>query len=57
MPARVLADAAVIDVLRGLRTAGSDGGSAPEVLYGRRKMTKWLRRNGFPDIGKPEFRS
>lgn len=52
VPARVLFDAAVIDVLRGLRTAGPDGGPAPEVLYGRRKMTTWLRRNGFPDIGK-----
>ncbi len=52
MPARVRSDAAVIDVLRGLRTAGLDGGPAPEVLYGRRKMTEWLPRNGFPDIGK-----
>jgi transposase InsO family protein len=52
VPARMLSDAAVIDVLRGLRTAGPDGGPAPEVLYGRRKMTKWLRRNGFPDVGK-----
>lgn len=52
VPVRVLSDAAVIDVLRGLRTAGPEGGPAPEVLYGRRKMTKWLRRNGFPDIGK-----
>ncbi|MGH9155082.1 MAG: IS3 family transposase [Acidimicrobiales bacterium] len=50
--ARVLSDAAVIDVLRGLKTGGPDGGPAPEVLYGRRKMTKWLRRNGFPGIGK-----
>jgi len=52
VPARVRSDAAVIDVLRGLRTAGPGDGPAPEVLYGRRKMTKWLRRNGFPDIGK-----
>jgi putative transposase len=52
VPARVRSDAAVIDVLRGLRTAGLDGGPAPEVPYGRRKMTEWLPRNGFPDIGK-----
>ncbi|MGH7861243.1 MAG: IS3 family transposase, partial [Candidatus Dormibacteraceae bacterium] len=50
--ARVLSDAAGVDVLRGLRTGGPDGGPAPEVLYGRRKMTKWLRRNGFESIGK-----
>ncbi len=53
VPARAFSDAAVIDVLKGLRTGGSDGRPLPEVLYGRRKMTRWLRRNGFPDIGKP----
>ncbi len=52
VPARVVSDAAVLDVLRGLKTGGPDGGPLPEVLYGRRKMTSWLRRNGFPDIGK-----
>ncbi len=52
VPARVVGDAAIIDVLRGLRTGGPDGGPLPEVLYGRRKMTRWLRRNGFPDVGK-----
>jgi len=52
VPARAFSDAAVIDVLRGLRTGGAEGGPLPEVLYGRRKMTRWLRRNGFPDIGK-----
>ena len=45
-------DAAVIDMLRALKTGGPDAGPAPEVLYGRRKMTRWLRRNGFPEIGK-----
>jgi len=50
--ARTVSDAAVIDVLRGLRAGGPDGGPRPEVLYGRRKMTRWLRRNGFPEIGK-----
>jgi len=52
VPDRVLSDAAVIDVLKGLRTGGPEGGPLPEVLYGRRKMTRWLARNGFPDIGK-----
>jgi len=52
VPARVFSDATVIDVLRGLRTGGPDGRGLPEILYGRRKMTRWLRRNGFPDIGK-----
>ncbi|MGI8722944.1 MAG: IS3 family transposase [Geodermatophilaceae bacterium] len=52
LPDRTFSDAAVIDLLRGLRTGGTDGGRRPEVLYGRRKMTRWLRRNGFPDIGK-----
>ena len=46
VPARVVSDAAVLDVLRGLKTGGPDGGPLPEVLYGRRKMTSWLRRNG-----------
>jgi putative transposase len=27
-------------------------GPAPEVIYGRRKMTVWLRRNGFPEASK-----
>ena len=49
---RVRSDAAVIAVLKGLATGGPDGGPLPEVLYGRRKMTRWLRRNGFPEIGK-----
>lgn len=49
---RTLADALVVDKLRGLRTGGQDGRPAPEILYGRRKMTAWLARNGFPGISK-----
>jgi putative transposase len=49
---RVYADAAVLDVLRRLRTGGPGGTALPEVLYGRRKMTAWLARNGFPGISK-----
>lgn len=50
--ARVLADAAVIDVFHQLRQRDAKGRPSPEVLYGRRKMTAWLRRNGFPGISK-----
>ncbi len=31
---------------------GNDGRPLPEVLYGRRKMTAWLARNGFPNVSK-----
>ena len=34
-----------------LRT-GNKGRPLPEVLYGRRKMTAWLARNGFPEVSK-----
>lgn len=40
---RTLTDAVVVDAL--LATAGT-----PESLYGRRKMTAWLRRNGLPGV-------
>jgi putative transposase len=49
---RVVEDAAIVDTLRQLRTAGTAGGPLPEVLYGRRKMTAWLARNGFPGVSK-----
>jgi hypothetical protein len=52
VPARVVTDAAVIDRLRGLRTGSATGGPLPETLYGRRKMTAWLTRNGFPGVSK-----
>lgn len=51
-PPRAFTDAAVLDVLRGLRVGGPQGRPLPEVLYGRRKMTAWLSRNGFPGISK-----
>ncbi len=38
-------------MLRHVRT-GDEGRPLPEVLYGRRKMTAWLARNGFPDVSK-----
>jgi putative transposase len=37
-------DAEIVDRLRALRTGGPGGRPAPEVLYGRRKMTDWLNR-------------
>jgi transposase InsO family protein len=42
----------IVDVLRGIKTGGPGGRARPEVLYGRRKMTAWLARNGFPDVSK-----
>ena len=49
---RTIDDAAVINKLRGLQTGGPNGRPRPEVLYGRRKMTAWLARNGVPGISK-----
>jgi putative transposase len=49
---RTVTDAQIVDVLRGLRTGGPSGRPRPEILYGRRKMAVWLRRNGFPHLSK-----
>lgn len=49
---RTVDDAAIVDLLRSLRQPDHKGHPKPEVLYGRRKMTAWLARNGFPDISK-----
>jgi putative transposase len=49
---RAKTDAAVLDKLRHVRTGGPEGRPLPEVLYGRRKMTAWLARNGFPEVSK-----
>jgi hypothetical protein len=50
--ARTHGDAQITDVLRRVKTGGPGGGPLPEVLYGRRKMTAWLGRNGFPGVSK-----
>jgi transposase InsO family protein len=50
--ARTVGDAQLVDMLRHLKTGGPKGQSLPEVLHGRRKMTAWLARNGFPDVSK-----
>lgn len=42
----------MLDKLRHVRNGGPKGRPSPEVLYGRRKMTAWLARNGFPGISK-----
>lgn len=49
---RTVDDAKVVAALRRLRERDRKGRQKPEVLYGRRKMTVWLRRNGFPGISK-----
>jgi len=49
--ARARSDAALLDMLLHVKT-GNQGRPLPEVLYGRRKMTAWLARNGFPDVSK-----
>jgi putative transposase len=51
--ARTVSDATLINAIFNARfTTGPDGRRrlTPEGLYGRRKMTAYLRRNGFPDI-------
>ena len=47
---RELSDAKVLAALRKLRELDACGLPRPEVLYGRRKMTAWLRRNGFAGL-------
>lgn len=49
---RTLEDARLTDALRALNVADAKGRRRPEILYGRRKMTQWLRRNGFPEASK-----
>ncbi|ASN39192.1 hypothetical protein CGQ24_09295 [Arthrobacter sp. 7749] len=49
---RAIEDAKIIDTLRGLTTRDAKGRPRPESIYGRRKMTAWPRRNGFPETSK-----
>jgi putative transposase len=46
-------DAEIVDRLRALRTGGPGGRPAPEILYGRRKMTDWLNRGLAADGAAP----
>jgi putative transposase len=51
--ARTVSDAIVINAIVDTSFATDPNGRrrlTPEGLYGRRKMTAYLRRNGFPDI-------
>jgi transposase InsO family protein len=52
---RTMSDALVIDAVRDIAwTVDPEGRRrlTPEGLYGRRKMTAWLARNGFPEVSK-----
>jgi hypothetical protein len=46
---RTIEDARITDALRSLKVPDAKGRPRPEIMYGRRKMTQWLRRNGFPE--------
>jgi putative transposase len=50
--ARVQSDAVLIDRLRSLKTRDTKGLHHPEIFYGRRKMTAWLRRGEFAGVSK-----
>ncbi len=50
--ARTVSDAAVLDKLRDVRVGGTHGRALPESVYGRRKMTPSLDRNGCPEVSK-----
>jgi putative transposase len=49
---RTIDDAALVARFRQLRERDAKGRQRPEALYGRRKMTAWLVRTGFPDVSK-----
>jgi putative transposase len=50
--ARVQSDAVLIDRLKALKVRDGTGRQQPEILYGRRKVTAWLRRGGFAGVSK-----
>ena len=49
---RTIDDARLSDALRSLKVPDAKGRPRPEIIYGRRKMTQWLRRTGFPEASK-----
>lgn len=49
---RTIEDARITDALRALKALDVRGRPRPEIIYGRRKMTAWLRRNDFPEASK-----
>lgn len=42
----------ITGALRALKVPDAKGRPRPEIIYGRRKMTQGLRRNGFPEASK-----
>jgi hypothetical protein len=46
---RAIEDAGVHDAFRALNIRDAKVRPRPELIYGRRKMTQWWRRNGFPE--------
>jgi putative transposase len=51
-PARAFTDASILNAFHELHQRDAKGRPRPEVLYGRRKMTAWLGRNGFLGVSK-----
>lgn len=49
---RTRSDAELVDKLKSLKARDGEGRQQPEILYGRRKMTAWLQRVGFPHVSK-----
>jgi putative transposase len=49
---RTIEDARITGALRSLKVPDAKGRPRPEIIYGRRKMTQWLRRSGFPEASK-----
>lgn len=52
---RTVTDALIVDAIRSLSTTTDTQGrvrATPESLYGRRKMTALLRRNGHPNVAR-----
>jgi putative transposase len=49
---RTITDATLVAMFHQLRERDTKGRQRPEILYGRRKMTAWLARNGFTGMSK-----
>lgn len=49
---RTIEHARITNALRSLKVPDAKGRPQPEIIYGMRQMTHWLRRNGFPEACK-----
>lgn len=49
---RTLTDAVLLNTFKTLAVRDEKGRQRAEILYGRRKMTAWLRRTGFASVSK-----